>query len=71
MKAIKMAELRRLSPPELAERELAARGQLLKARIQHSQRQFSKTADLQAIRRNLARILTVRVERDHSKEAKA
>lgn len=71
MKAIKLGELRRLSAPELAEREQNVRSQLLKARIQHSQRQFPKTADLEALRRNLARVLTVRSEQARTKEAKA
>ena len=66
MKALKLGEVRRLTPPELAEREQGVRTQLLKARIQHSQRQFPKTADLQSMRRNLARVLTVRAERDRA-----
>ncbi len=69
MKALKLAELRRLTPPELAERQQSIRNALLKARIQHGQRQFAKTADLKVMRRNLARVLTVTQER--SKEAKA
>ncbi len=71
MKAFKLGELRRLTAPELSEREANVRSQLLKARIQHGQRQFPKTADLQALRRNLARILTVRGEQARTKEAQA
>ncbi len=71
MKAFKLGELRRLTAPELAEREQNVRSQLLKGRIQHGQRQFPKTADLMALRRNLARVLTVRSELARNKEAKA
>jgi ribosomal protein L29 len=72
MKALKLGELRRLTPPELAEREQSLRSSLLKGRIQHSQRQFPKTADLQSLRRNIARVLTVRAERGRAgKESQA
>jgi ribosomal protein L29 len=71
MKPLKVAELRRLTMPELVEQEHAVRGALLKARIQHSQRQFAKTADVRTMRHNLARILTVRTERGNAKEAKS
>jgi ribosomal protein L29 len=71
MKALKVAELRRLTMPELVEQERGVRTALLKARIQHSQRQFAKTGEIRTMRRNLARVLTIRKQRGDAKEAKA
>ena len=59
MKAIKPAELRKLSLPELEQKAADLRAQLFKLRLQKSQRQLAKTADLAVTRRDLARVLTV------------
>jgi large subunit ribosomal protein L29 len=67
VKPTKPAELRRLSAAELVQKAEALRQQLFRLRLQHSQRSLSKTADLAATRRELARVLTIAAE----KEAKA
>lgn len=58
MKALKSEELRALSDEELARREKALRESLFKARMKLAIGQFSKMADVQATRQNLARVLT-------------
>lgn len=62
MKSTKPAELRKLSLPELQEKAVALRQQIFKLRLQQSQRQLAKTADLSVTRRDLARVLTVTEE---------
>ena len=62
MKPTKPADLRKLSLPEMQEKAVVLRQQIFKLRLQQSQRQLAKTADLSATRRDLARVLTVTEE---------
>jgi len=59
VKATKPAELRKLSLPELQEKAVVLRQQIFKLRLQQSQRQLAKTADMSVTRRDLARVLTL------------
>lgn len=56
-------ELRRLSLPELDEKIQTLRRQLFVMRVQHSQRQLAKTAQIRVARRELARVLTLTAEK--------
>lgn len=58
MKSLKTEELRALSDEDLARREAEHREMLFKFRMRLATGQMSKMADIQATRRNLARILT-------------
>jgi ribosomal protein L29 len=58
MKALKTEELRALTPGELVQRENEARESLFKIRMRLATGQMSKMADINATKRNLARILT-------------
>ena len=58
MKALKTEELRALTDEDLARREKAARETLFKIRMKLAVGQMSKVADVEATRRNLARLLT-------------
>ncbi len=66
--SVKPAEIRRLSVPELEERSVALRRQLFILRIQHSQRQLAKPAQIRQARRELARVLTVVAEKHRGGE---
>jgi large subunit ribosomal protein L29 len=67
MKALKMEELLTLDDAELGRREKALRESLFKIRMKLAVGQFSKVADINATRRNLARILTVMQQRQEGK----
>ena len=58
MKAVKSEELRALTDEELNRREQAIREALFKIRMKLAIGQMSKVADVNASRRNLARVLT-------------
>lgn len=58
MKAYKTEELRALAPEELARREESLRESLFKMRMKLAVGQLSKVADVNATKRNLARVLT-------------
>jgi ribosomal protein L29 len=58
MKALKTEELKALPDDELARREKSLRESLFKIRMKLAIGQFSKVADVNATRRNLARIMT-------------
>jgi ribosomal protein L29 len=58
MKALNTEELRALTDEELVRREQESRETLFKIRMKLAVGQFSKNADINATRRNLARILT-------------
>jgi len=55
--------LRRLSLPELDEKVQTLRRQMFVLRIQHSQRQLAKHAQIRTTRRELARVLTLTAEK--------
>lgn len=59
----KVVELRRLSVPELEDKVRTLRRQVFVLRVQHSQRQLAKPAQLREARRELARVLTLIGER--------
>ena len=58
MKAVKSEELRALTDEELNRREKSIREALFKIRMKLAIGQMSKVADVNASRRNLARVLT-------------
>ena len=58
MKALKTEELRALKDEELAAREKELRESLFKIRMKLATGQMAKMADINASKRNLARILT-------------
>lgn len=68
MKAYRMAELTGLTDEELAAREEALREALFKMRLQRTVGRFTKVADMKATRRNLARVLTVKRQRELARE---
>jgi large subunit ribosomal protein L29 len=61
---MRTAELRRLTDAELAGELTNARDQLFNLRLQLSTRQLKDSAAIGRARRDIARILTVRRERD-------
>ncbi|NOZ01678.1 MAG: 50S ribosomal protein L29 [Deltaproteobacteria bacterium] len=63
MKALKMEELDTLSAEELDLRENQLRGSLFKMRMKLAVGQLSKVTDVNATRKNLARVLTVKRQR--------
>lgn len=64
MKAYRMEELTALSDEELTRREESLRESLFKMRMKLAVGQMSKVADVSATRRNLARVLTVKRQRE-------
>lgn len=66
MKAYRMEELTALSDEELTRREESLRESLFKMRMKLAVGQMSKVADVSATRRNLARVLTVKRQRDQA-----
>lgn len=56
-------ELRELSGEELSARETELRQELFNLRFQHATRQLDNTARMPAVKREIARILTVLRER--------
>lgn len=68
MKAYRMEELTALSDEELTRREESLRESLFKMRMKLAVGQMSKVADVAATRRNLARVLTVKRQRELAKK---
>jgi len=56
---VKVAEVRELSVDELERRVAEARRELFNLRFQHATGQLENTGQLQEVRRNIARLLTV------------
>ena len=61
---MKAAELRQLSEPELQNRLDEAKSELMNLRFQNASGQLADSNRLSALRRDVARILTVLSERD-------
>jgi large subunit ribosomal protein L29 len=64
---MKAADLRKLAADELEARIRELRDQLFNQRIKHATGQLADTASLRKARRDLARSLTVRAEREESR----
>ena len=60
---MKPADLRKLSDVELDQRVIEIRDQVFDLRIKQATQQLEKTATLRQARRDLARALTIQVER--------
>jgi large subunit ribosomal protein L29 len=56
---VKVAEVRELGVDELERRVAEARRELFNLRFQHATGQLENTGQLQEVRRNIARLLTV------------
>ncbi len=56
---MKVAEVRELSVDELERRVVETRRELFNLRFQHATGQLENTEQLQEVRRNIARLLTV------------
>ncbi|MER3397098.1 MAG: 50S ribosomal protein L29 [Chloroflexota bacterium] len=59
-----LKQLRQLGPAELRQRLGEARQELFNLRFRHATRQLENTAELQKVRRRIARILTVLREKE-------
>ena len=59
-------DLRTLSIGELTRRESDLRGELFDLKVRHNTGVLEKTSDLKRLRRDLARVLTVREEKARS-----
>jgi len=59
-----LKQLRQLGPAELRQRLAEARQELFNLRFRHATRQLENTAELQKVRRRIARILTVLREKE-------
>ncbi len=59
---MKAKELRELSPEDLGKKEQDIREDLFKLRFQHGIRKLENPARLSLLRRNIARIQTIRAE---------
>ncbi len=59
-----LKQLRQLGPAELRQRLVEARQELFNLRFRHATRQLENTAELQKVRRRIARILTVLREKE-------
>jgi len=59
-------ELRDLSSEELRTKEGELRQELMNLRFQHATRQLENTARMPAVRRDIARVLTLLRERDNA-----
>ena len=62
-------ELRTKSANELNEELVAAKKELFNLRFQNATNQLDNTARIREVRRNIARIQTVIVQKAHAKEA--
>lgn len=60
---LKMTDLRELSTKELNEKLTTSRQELFNLRFQHATAQLEKTATIPATKKDIARILTVMVEK--------
>jgi len=61
---MKSAEIRELKDDELKRKERDIRGELFNLRVQLSTRQTTNVARIKKLKRDLARVLTVQVERE-------
>ncbi len=59
---MKVKDLRTLSIEELRNREVDLRAELFDLKIRHNTGVLEKSSDLQRVRRDLARVLTMRKE---------
>ncbi len=64
---MKAKELRELSPDELGAKSTELRTEMFTARIRHSTGQLENTAKLRTLRRDVARIETIRQEKGGGK----
>lgn len=62
---LKMTDLRELSEKDLNEKLTTSRQELFNLRFQHATAQLEKTATIPATKKDIARILTVLVEKGH------
>ena len=63
---MKTKDLRTLSIGELEKRESDLRAELFDLKVRHNTGVLEKTSDLQKVRRDLARVLTIRDEKARS-----
>ena len=63
---MKAEKLRQLKPDELDGRVVELRSEFFDAKLKHATGQLDDSALLKRIRRNLAKALTVRAERDRA-----
>lgn len=61
---MKSAEIRELKDDELKRKERDIRGELFNLRVQLSTRQTTNVARIKKLKRDLARVLTVQIERE-------
>jgi large subunit ribosomal protein L29 len=61
---MKSAEIRELKNDELKRKERDIRGELFNLRVQLSTRQTTNVARIKKLKRDLARVLTVQIERE-------
>lgn len=61
---MKSAEIRELKDDELMRKERDIRGELFNLRVQLSTRQTTNVARIKKLKRDLARVLTVQIERE-------
>ena len=61
---MKSAEIRELKDDELKRKEREIRGELFNLRVQLSTRQTTNVARIKKLKRDLARVLTVQIERE-------
>ncbi|MEK6709538.1 MAG: 50S ribosomal protein L29 [Nitrospinota bacterium] len=61
---MKIAQVRELSPEELALKERELRRELFNLKFRKATGQLGNTAQIRSIRRDLARVLTIRQERE-------
>lgn len=65
---MKPAELRELSAEELNHKELELREELFNLSVQHATGQLENTARIRHVRKDIARILTLRRARSENRE---
>ena len=62
---MKAKDLRELSAEELIARERDLRGRIFDMRVRHNTGVLESTSELTSLKRDLARVLTVRTELEH------
>ncbi len=67
---MKTAQLRDMSREELAGKELELRQELFNLSVQHATGQLENTARIRQVKKNIARVLTVRSARAEHREVK-
>lgn len=63
---VSTSEVRNLSEAELDTRIMESKEELLRLRVQHATLQLLDTSQLRQVRRDIARMMTIRRERDLS-----